>query len=1060
MPSHASLKSLARYANTKQVLGYLVTALTATFWLAENVLGVSGVLGTVVFGVQTARTSFLAMDEHTHHANHAFWGEVGYVATSIIFILAGVKSRDKIDSFVENFAEDFQTENEKAQICAAIDDPVECLSHHACRWDWGAVEDAGICSLNMVHTADENFHVRNQLVLNLILWAILGLIRGLVVAMLSPMLRKIGYGLTLKEAVVMVWGGLRGAVSLSLALLVDGNHLIGDRARETIFLQTTGIVTLTLIINGTTSGMVYKWLQVYPPNPYRPALATQGLRNIQSEMMEKVIARISSHWFHANADVDTLVKLMPNFSDASLHDGDLVGVKTAPMRSAWMKSKDKLLKPATADDSAVGADGVVRILDHCATINFDVVSFEGADPAFCAHEAAPAASSRAPDTYGHIRLVAGKLVQSYDTPVARGKDCGYSPAWANDVASHDFSLPTDPNAPEAVQLYVNLLESTFVGQGDSIGECLIDVTDLCANGGGKTVHKTVELKSSMSSTHSPRSLKATIDSAATEAAVGTVSLAVSCTMSGVGKELKVSLLKGKLDPSLIGRALQRKSPRSREPRQKLASSEHSLGRSFSNESTGSFCGSVSSSPGHGHAHHGQHGDSHDDHGHGDHGHGPSNMDKLRNIKRWLEDSDPSIEHSFAMYDIMLNGMRTSFAHELEGKAISVEAYSKLNAAIGSGLDVNDAQMHQDRKVEDRASASFSFPAAASPLDAVVDYVLDYAENGLNPLWSGRNVQGQDTANATGSEFFSHRMLCAEMLLVLIDELSDLAAGMDTPDASLAKHHGRVLAGGGAATAAQHLSELGESFTLNALQCLQRCKRKLAQMQLAAPNTFRACHTLLAFNLVASEFHHRVHAYEDQGFFAKDMSTAAATEMQGRQRELAQFFSQSPLLVSFILPLAKATPILGERLRSHPIYYAFDADKCGPPAPRRATTGGSSCASNGNTLIVNPFVAAMRGTIESTWSQSSQNSTLPASSAPHDISHADGNVQQQQQQQQQPDKDDKNDHQVARSAPPPSSDEEAEEEADSSTISAHLNEPHLNEKNRRKSGASSGVWQDC
>jgi NhaP-type Na+/H+ or K+/H+ antiporter len=26
---------------------------------------------------------------------------------------------------------------------------------------------------------------------------------------------------------VMVWGGLRGAVSLSLALMVDGNHLIG-----------------------------------------------------------------------------------------------------------------------------------------------------------------------------------------------------------------------------------------------------------------------------------------------------------------------------------------------------------------------------------------------------------------------------------------------------------------------------------------------------------------------------------------------------------------------------------------------------------------------------------------------------------------------------------------------------------------------------------------------------------------------------------------------------------------------------------------------------------------
>jgi hypothetical protein len=50
------------------------------------------VLGTVVFGVQSARTSFLAMDEHTRHANHAVWGEIGYIATCMIFVLAGVKA--------------------------------------------------------------------------------------------------------------------------------------------------------------------------------------------------------------------------------------------------------------------------------------------------------------------------------------------------------------------------------------------------------------------------------------------------------------------------------------------------------------------------------------------------------------------------------------------------------------------------------------------------------------------------------------------------------------------------------------------------------------------------------------------------------------------------------------------------------------------------------------------------------------------------------------------------------------------------------------------------------
>ena len=933
----------------------LVFATLATFWLAENVLGVSGVLGTVVFGVQTSRTSFLAMDEHTHHANHAFWGEVGYVATSIIFILAGVKSRDKIASFIDTFAEDFHNADEIANVCSAIDTEVLCLRHHACRWDWGE-KDVGVCSLNPMDSAvDEEFHVSNQLVLNVLLWAMLGLIRTFVVALLSPLLRKSGYGLTVKEAVVMVWGGLRGAVSLSLALLVDGNHLIGARARETIFLQTTGIVTLTLIINGTTSGMIYKWLQVYPANPYRPALATQGLRSIQAEMMEKVIPKLSSHWFHANADVDTLVKLMPDFSGASMHDGDLVDVKSTSMRSAWMKSKDSMLIPAapgpTVDSLMV--DGALRILAHCAPVNFDVGSFDGGDPSF------GAGGAPAPNSYGRIRLLAGtELLQSYETPVARAAECGHSPAWADGVASHDFALPAQLSTAgpdrQAVRLLVDLLDRTFSGIDDPIGECSIDVTDLIIKGDGNVVHQTVELRAASSGTRSPRSPRNSASSSgsavAANAIVGTVSLAISCMMSGpVGKELKVSLLHGKLHPRRVARALQRRSRRSHAHRAGRASTgEGVLGRTFSNESTCSIGSSVSSAAGH---------EDESGHGHDDsHHHGPSSMDKLRNIKRWLQESDPSIEHSFAMYDIMLNGMRTSFAHECEGKSISVEAYSKLNAAIGSGLDVNDAQMHQEPTVTNNHPIS--------PLDAVVDYVLDYADNGLDTVWPVWGAQA--AADPTDAAFFSHRMLCAEMFLVLITELNDLAAGIDNHD----DENGHVAAGAGR----QELMELGSSFTTNALQCLQRCQRKLAQMQLAAPNTFRTCHTLLGFNIVASEFHHRVHAYEDQGFFAADIVAAADSAMLGRQRELAQFFEQSPLLVPVVLPLAKATPILGKRLRAHPIFYAFDADRRSSAALVHVPTakgdrGGGGGDSRPVYSVTNPVVAAMRATLESTWSGS-------------------------------------------------------------------------------------------
>lgn len=44
--------------------------------------------------------------------------------------------------------------------------------------------------------------------------------RAVVVGVLYPFLRYFGYGLDLKEAFILVWGGLRGAVALSLSLSV------------------------------------------------------------------------------------------------------------------------------------------------------------------------------------------------------------------------------------------------------------------------------------------------------------------------------------------------------------------------------------------------------------------------------------------------------------------------------------------------------------------------------------------------------------------------------------------------------------------------------------------------------------------------------------------------------------------------------------------------------------------------------------------------------------------------------------------------------------------------
>ena len=58
----------------------------------------------------------------------------------------------------------------------------------------------------------------------LLLYAFVLTARAVVVTVLFPLLRHFGYGMDVKEATVLVWSGLRGAVALSLSLSVKVSY--------------------------------------------------------------------------------------------------------------------------------------------------------------------------------------------------------------------------------------------------------------------------------------------------------------------------------------------------------------------------------------------------------------------------------------------------------------------------------------------------------------------------------------------------------------------------------------------------------------------------------------------------------------------------------------------------------------------------------------------------------------------------------------------------------------------------------------------------------------------
>jgi len=80
------------------------------------------------------------------------------------------------------------------------------------------------------------------------------------IALFMPYLKKMGYGLNWKEVFVLTYGGLRGAIGISFALIIGNDAAYNDKLRQILFFDMAGNALLTLIINATTTGALIKSL--------------------------------------------------------------------------------------------------------------------------------------------------------------------------------------------------------------------------------------------------------------------------------------------------------------------------------------------------------------------------------------------------------------------------------------------------------------------------------------------------------------------------------------------------------------------------------------------------------------------------------------------------------------------------------------------------------------------------------------------------------------------------------------------------------------------------------
>jgi len=206
-----------------------ISAAYIAYFIAENLFHVSGVVAVVTLGLLLASIGRTRISPEVAEFLHHFWQMMAHIANTVIFILVGIiiATRIRLDMI-----------------------------------DWWITLGA--------------------------LYVGIQVIRAFSVTVFMPLLKRIGVGITKEKAIVLVWGGLRGAVSLALALIIAQDTLLDKELGDQILFLTAGIVVLTIVINSSTMTMVLQYLSLDKLPPAKQASLDKAQYSIKQRLLNEL----------------------------------------------------------------------------------------------------------------------------------------------------------------------------------------------------------------------------------------------------------------------------------------------------------------------------------------------------------------------------------------------------------------------------------------------------------------------------------------------------------------------------------------------------------------------------------------------------------------------------------------------------------------------------------------------------------------------------------------------------------------------------------------------------
>jgi CPA1 family monovalent cation:H+ antiporter len=205
----------------------LTTVLAFGSYLVAERLRVSGVLAVVAAGLVAGNIGPRGMSAATRVVLFNLWEYIAFVANSLVFLLIGLQ----------------------------VDLPAL-----AAAWQ-------------------------------LILWSVAAVLvaRALVVYGLALVANRLGERIPLRWQHVLTWGGLRGAITLALALSLPDRL---GQAGETLRLMAFGMVLFTLLVQGTTMGPLVRWLGLVGRSPEQAEYELRRARLVSLQVAGRQLERI------------------------------------------------------------------------------------------------------------------------------------------------------------------------------------------------------------------------------------------------------------------------------------------------------------------------------------------------------------------------------------------------------------------------------------------------------------------------------------------------------------------------------------------------------------------------------------------------------------------------------------------------------------------------------------------------------------------------------------------------------------------------------------------------